>query len=171
MSNFEAISSFVTAKCQRNAWVEGLLALAYSFMVFHSWTYFTRLWLLGSKFSYRKKAFLFMVIASFVRVVWYACSTLFDMASSGEEGIDFGTLTSFYMYYWPTVLLFQASCQMVLNWFQLYQKEKLRRKLDMPVHFPAQPALHQHIRRKFKKFKNGRVKSPRTGAGATPNGA
>ena len=40
--------------------------------------------------------------------------------------------------------------QLVLNWFQLYQKEKLRRKLDI-VNLPTPAVLKRQLRKKFKK--------------------
>eukprot|EP00008_Paramoeba_atlantica_P015662 CAMPEP_0201479234 /NCGR_PEP_ID=MMETSP0151_2-20130828/3939_1 /ASSEMBLY_ACC=CAM_ASM_000257 /TAXON_ID=200890 /ORGANISM="Paramoeba atlantica, Strain 621/1 / CCAP 1560/9" /LENGTH=680 /DNA_ID=CAMNT_0047860613 /DNA_START=455 /DNA_END=2494 /DNA_ORIENTATION=- len=58
-----------------------------------------------------------------------------------------------FFYYWPFILIHHAVSQLVLNWFQLYQKEKLRRKLEI-VNLPPTPSiLKQQLKKKIKKKK------------------
>lgn len=99
-----------------------------------------KLWLAGSKISNRKRVFLSIMMLLFVRFVWFCLSGFewFKLSSRasvvGEGGIlvyifYLSSLVMRFLYLYPLALVFRASCWLLLNWFELYHKEKLRKKL------------------------------------------
>ena len=150
----EMMSSYMSTLCWDSPLAEGVLFLVYFGLFLYVLFYFLRLWFEGSKLSYRKKTFLLLMVACLVRALWYS-----SKAFLGEFLVDsemnsttwkIMALSNFFFYYLPLLLMYNAVTHLQMNWFQLYQKEKLRRKLDTPVAIPAPNLLKQTIRRKFK---------------------
>lgn len=66
----------------------------------------------------------------------------------------FSALFMRFLYLYPLTLIFQASCWLLLNWFELFQKEKLRKKLPRLIRSKALAdpnAPRQHSSRKLER--------------------
>lgn len=120
-----------------------ILAFGFLMVFFFSIVQIVRLWAGGSKLSHRKRVFIRLMACNLLRWTWYTLSSyqllpeIFDKSSVPDfdflnEHISYETweALSHYCYLLPTALLFTSSSWIIINWFQLYRKEKLRQKLD-----------------------------------------
>src|SRR3989338_5927700 len=119
-------------------------------LLLYSLSQISKLWLAGSKISNRKRVFFSIISLLVILFLWVALSsvgfshsfdqldvTLHDTPHTWSTLIHkvltepsfYAALIMRFLYLYPLSLLFRASCWLLLNWFELYQKEKLRKKL------------------------------------------
>jgi hypothetical protein len=123
MTKFDKLIESYTITLSSN----GLLALSSLWLLFYSILQLFKLWSQGSKLSNRKRVFLSVNALLLLRCVSFTLSLWPSLSSSW-----------FYpvyrlCYLAPLSLLFRASSWLLLNWFELFQKEKLRKKLPRLV--------------------------------------
>eukprot|EP01094_Clydonella_sp_ATCC50884_P026873 TRINITY_DN7507_c0_g1_i1.p1 TRINITY_DN7507_c0_g1~~TRINITY_DN7507_c0_g1_i1.p1 ORF type:complete len:769 (-),score=301.66 TRINITY_DN7507_c0_g1_i1:298-2604(-) len=114
-----------------------LIAVAFLLLSLYSLSQILGLWLAGSKLSSRKIVFLLIFAACALRSIWYSLSALDMLPFVGDLSPPLITAISLeqklvlsqYAYLFPMAQLFTAASWIIINWFQLYQKEKLRKKM------------------------------------------
>eukprot|EP01090_Pellita_catalonica_P008628 TRINITY_DN1971_c0_g1_i1.p1 TRINITY_DN1971_c0_g1~~TRINITY_DN1971_c0_g1_i1.p1 ORF type:complete len:722 (-),score=71.34 TRINITY_DN1971_c0_g1_i1:762-2927(-) len=102
-----------------------LLGFSFSLVLILALWVLLKLWLIGSKVSNRKRAFFCVIIFTSTRCGWYLLNSPNYVASLFAEN----SFVMEYLYFAPMALLYTSITFLMVNWFELYQKEKQRKKL------------------------------------------
>jgi len=151
--------------------VSSVLAISFFLVFCFAVIQIGRMWADGSKLSHRKRVFIRLIACNLTRCLWYTMSSYhllpenFDETFvSVQDGILFPFLMeqfsyatwrslSHFAYLWPTALLFTAASWTVLNWFQLYQREKLLKKMAPGIRSSKLTPLERRKKSEYKQKK------------------
>jgi len=150
--------------------ISSLLAIGFLLVFFFSTIQIVRLWFGGSKISHRKRVFLRLVACNLTRFIWYTVSAYHLLPENFDEkyislnsGIfpfltsrfSYSTwrIISHFTYLWPIALLFTSASWILLNWFQLYQREKLLKKMAPGIRSSKLTPLERRKKSEYKQKK------------------